>query len=49
MKTRYLCVAALLLLAVGAPLVGQDSRGTMLGQGDRRDRRGDAGGRGPRN
>jgi len=32
MKTRYLCVAALLLLAVAAPLSGQDPRGTMLGK-----------------
>ncbi|RPI18982.1 MAG: carboxypeptidase regulatory-like domain-containing protein, partial [Acidobacteria bacterium] len=32
MKTRYLCVAALLLMAVGAALFGQDPRGTMLGR-----------------
>ncbi len=32
MKTKYLCVAALLLLAVSAPLFGQDPRGTMLGK-----------------
>ncbi len=32
MKSRYLCVVVLLLLAASSPLVGQDPRGTLLGK-----------------